>query len=90
MTPILTGTIVRLEPLALHHAGDLFEASRDPRVWRWLPVVQPRTRADWDGWMSDALERTAGGHELAFATVSAVDRSRGRIDPVPRAPAGAP
>ncbi len=69
-TPILAGTIVRLEPLALHHADGLYEASRDPRVWRWLPILQPQTRSDWDRWMSDAVERTAMGHDLAFATVS--------------------
>ncbi len=69
-TPTLAGTIVRLEPLTVVHGDDLFEASRDPRVWRWLPILQPQTRADWDRWMSDALERTASGHELAFATVS--------------------
>ena len=69
-TPTLTGTIVRLEPLAAHHAADLFDASRDPRVWRWLPVLQPQTTVEWDDWMAAALERTASGLELAFATVS--------------------
>ena len=34
---------MRLEPLAQRHADDLWEASRDPRVWRWLPIVQPQT-----------------------------------------------
>ncbi len=46
-TPTLAGRIVRLEPLAAAHADDLWEASRDPRVWRWLPVVQPATRDEW-------------------------------------------
>lgn len=69
-TPTLGGTIVRLEPLAMHHAADLFAASRDPRVWRWLPVLQPQTKIEWDDWMTAALERTAAGLELAFATVS--------------------
>ena len=68
-TPTLEGRIVRLEPLAERHADDLFEASRDPRVWRWLPILQPQTRQEWQGWMDDALARTAGGLELAFATV---------------------
>jgi N-acetyltransferase len=69
-TPMLAGTIVRLEPLAPGHADDLYEASRDPRVWRWLPILQPQDRAEWDRWMTDAVERTAIGDELAFATVS--------------------
>ena len=69
-TPTLVGSIVRLEPLAPGHADDLFAASRDPRVWHWLPIVQPGSRSDWDRWMDDAMERTAAGLELAFATVS--------------------
>lgn len=69
-TPTLQGSIVRLEPLEMRHAADLFEASRDPPVWRWLPIVQPQTRPEWDEWMTAALARTAAGLELAFATVS--------------------
>ena len=69
LTPTLEGRIVRLEPLARTHADDLWEASRDPRVWRWLPIVQPQTRDEWQGWMDDALGRVADGLDLAFATV---------------------
>ena len=68
-TPTLEGRIVRLEPLVASHADDLWEASRDPRVWRWLPIVQPQTREEWSGWIDAALEQTATGLELAFATV---------------------
>jgi RimJ/RimL family protein N-acetyltransferase len=69
LTPTLGGGIVRLEPLAWKHADDLWEASRDPRVWRWLPIVQPQTRNEWQGWVDDALGRVADGLDLAFATV---------------------
>ena len=69
LTPTLEGRIVRLEPLTRKHADDLWQASRDPRVWRWLPVVQPQTRDEWQGWMDDALGRVANGLDLAFATV---------------------
>ena len=68
-TPTLEGQIVRLEPLAPRHADDLYEASRDPRIWRWLPIVQPLTHVEWQAWMEVALERTEAGLELAFATV---------------------
>jgi len=68
-TPTLEGRIVRLEPLAPRHADDLYEASRDPRIWRWLPIVQPLTREEWQRWLEGALERTDAGLELAFATV---------------------
>lgn len=68
-TPTVEGRIVRLEPLSPAHADDLWEASRDPCVWRWLPILQPQTREEWQTWMSSALERTEAGLELAFATI---------------------
>jgi RimJ/RimL family protein N-acetyltransferase len=61
----LEGELVRLEPLSPAHEDDLWEASRDPRTWRWLSVVQPQTRADWRAWLDDAL----ASDDLAFATV---------------------
>ena len=69
LTPTLGGRIVRLEPLAQEHADELWEASRDPRVWRWLPIIQPQTRDEWQAWMDDAFHRVADGLDLAFATV---------------------
>jgi RimJ/RimL family protein N-acetyltransferase len=68
-TPTLEGRLVRLEPLAARHADDLWEASRDPRVWRWLPIEQPQTSEEWQAWLEEALELTEAGLELAFATV---------------------
>lgn len=65
----LEGRIVRLEPLGPQHEDDLWEASRDPRVWRWLPVVQPQTRAKWHAWMQEALDRSGTGLDIPFATV---------------------
>jgi len=69
VTPTLEGRIVRLEPLGQQHADDLWEASRDPRLWQWLPIVQPQTRHEWQGWMDDALDRVDSGLDIAFATV---------------------
>lgn len=60
---------MRLEPLELRHGDDLYEASRHPDTWRWLPILQPASRQDWQGWLEEALERTAAGLEIAFATV---------------------
>lgn len=60
---------MRLEPLTPQHADDLYDASRDPRVWRWLPIVQPQTREAWQGWMDDALARVEARLDIAFATV---------------------
>jgi RimJ/RimL family protein N-acetyltransferase len=61
----LTGQLVRLEPLGREHHDGLWEASRDPRTWRWLSVVQPATREELAGWIDAAL----AGPDYSFATV---------------------
>jgi RimJ/RimL family protein N-acetyltransferase len=66
---VLEGRLVRLEPLSAEHEDGLWEASRDPRTWRWLPIVQPRTRDEWHAWTEAALA-AAGGTEMPFATIS--------------------
>jgi RimJ/RimL family protein N-acetyltransferase len=66
--PTLEGRIVRLEPLASSHEEDLWEASRDPRTWRWLSDVQPQTRADWSVFVAAALAAQRAGTELPLVT----------------------
>ncbi len=68
--PILVGRIVRLEPMSPAHTAGLWEASRDPRAWRWLSVVQPSTRAELDAWVADALGAAERGAELPLVTIS--------------------
>jgi RimJ/RimL family protein N-acetyltransferase len=70
---VLAGHAVRLEPLAQAHLDGLWKASRDPRIWRWLPVLQPSTHAAMSDWLDDALERAAGGIDVPFATVRQAD-----------------
>jgi N-acetyltransferase len=70
---VLEGQVVRLEPLAQAHLDGLWEASRDPRIWRWLPVLQPRTHAEMSEWLADALERAAAGLDIPFVTVRQAD-----------------
>jgi RimJ/RimL family protein N-acetyltransferase len=67
--PVLEGRIVRLEPLSLEHEDLLWEASRDPRTWRWLSVVQPRTRDEWHAYLEDALAAAAAGTEIPLVTL---------------------
>jgi RimJ/RimL family protein N-acetyltransferase len=68
--PALEGRIVRLEPLARTHEQRLWEASRDPRTWRWLSVVQPRSRDEWHAFVEQALAAAAAGTELPLVTIS--------------------
>jgi RimJ/RimL family protein N-acetyltransferase len=70
---MLDGRVVRLEPLGLPHAGGLWEASRDPRIWTWLSVAQPATRAELDAWIDDALAAAERGAEIPLATVCCKD-----------------
>ena len=66
---VLEGRLVRLEPLAPEHEEPLWEASRDPRTWRWLSVLQPQTRAEWSAWMRQALDAAAQGREIPLVTI---------------------
>jgi RimJ/RimL family protein N-acetyltransferase len=73
----MEGEIVTLELLAPRHEHDLFAVSRDPAIWRWLPVGGDSAngdgrlpdRADFAAWFDDALQASAEGSEVAFATV---------------------
>ena len=67
--PTLQGRGVRLEPLRPDHEGVLFEASRDPRTWRWLSVVQPQTPDQWHVFVDQALAAAAAGTEIPFVTI---------------------
>jgi RimJ/RimL family protein N-acetyltransferase len=73
MTPVLTGSIVRLEPLTRGHEAGLWDASRDERTWRWLSVHQPRTRAELRNYLEEALANAAAKTEIPFATVRQED-----------------
>jgi RimJ/RimL family protein N-acetyltransferase len=75
-TAALEGRVVRLEPMTKEHARGLWEASRVPETWRWLPVLQPATRTELDTFVSAALEAAAAGAEHPFVTV---DVATGRV-----------
>jgi RimJ/RimL family protein N-acetyltransferase len=73
---LLEGELVRLEPMARTHEDGLWAASRDARAWRWLSILQPRTREQLREYLEAALANAAAGIELPFATVR---REDGRI-----------
>lgn len=65
----LTGTHVRLEPLALAHAEDLWAAfACDPSIWAWLPTEPPDSLAAMRALVADVL-KAQGGEQIAFAQV---------------------
>ena len=69
----LSGELVRLEPLAPKHEAGLWEASRDPRIWEWLSIVQPQTPDELHAYVEVALAAARAGTELPFATVDQRD-----------------
>ncbi len=68
-TPTLEGRIVRLEPLRSEHEEGLWLASRDPRTWQWLSVVQPQTPEAWHAFIAQALAAADVGTELPLVTI---------------------
>ncbi len=66
----LTGQVVRLEPLQLRHATDLYAAGQDPAIWRYLPANPSGSIEEVVAWTSTALESQAMGKTLAFAIVN--------------------
>ncbi|MEO8272958.1 MAG: GNAT family protein [Chloroflexota bacterium] len=70
----LEGSLVRLEPLALHHLDALASVAFDGDLWRWT-VVQPSNHEELRAWLTAAVATTTTGAEMAFATV---DRASGR------------
>jgi len=60
---------VRLEPLSPAHEEGLWAASRDPETWRWLSIVQPRTREGWHAHVEQALAAAAAGTEIPLVTM---------------------
>jgi N-acetyltransferase len=68
-SPTLEGRIVRLEPLRSEHEEGLWLASRDPRTWSWLSVVQPLTREEWSAFVAQARAAAEAGTEIPLVTL---------------------
>ena len=51
----LEGSLVVLEPLEPRHEEGLFDAAREPGIWRYLPVDASGSRADFRSWLEAAL-----------------------------------
>ena len=65
----LTGSLVRLEPLGLEHADDLYEAGADDSIWRYLPRPGFAGLEDAEEWVRQCLTEVGGGGRVAFAVI---------------------
>ena len=72
-TPVtLNGKRVRLEPLRAEHEKDLFEASRDEEIWRYIrtQIPQPASLEEFGAtFMQPALDAEERGSEVPFAVI---------------------
>ena len=66
---ILTGNLVRLEPLTIEHAEGVYVAAADEAIWRYLPRPGFSNLLDAEGWISEALAGQEKGQQVSFAVV---------------------
>jgi RimJ/RimL family protein N-acetyltransferase len=66
---ILTGRIVRLEPLSEKHIPDLTVAGQDESIWQYMLYGMISTEEGMRDWVRDILTRQARGTDLPFAVI---------------------
>jgi RimJ/RimL family protein N-acetyltransferase len=66
----LQGRLVRLEPLRMDYAGELYEASRDPSLWTYKLVRQPGSLTEMEQLIATILQSQEAGACLPFAIIS--------------------
>jgi N-acetyltransferase len=66
----LKGRLVRLEPLRMEHARELYEASRDPSLWTYKLVRQPRSLTEMGQLIASVLQSQEAGACLPFVVIS--------------------
>ncbi|HUS34743.1 MAG TPA: GNAT family protein [Verrucomicrobiae bacterium] len=62
---VLTGEVVRLEPLDLRHATGLLQAAADKTIWNYMPLSGFPDLAAVEGWIRESL----AGADVVFAIV---------------------
>jgi RimJ/RimL family protein N-acetyltransferase len=73
----LAGPHVRLEPLRLLHAPDLFAALQtDPSIWQWWLAAPPTKPAEMEAMIAADLDAQAKGIKVAFVQI---EQATGRV-----------
>ena len=65
----LTGNLVRLEPIALAHAADLYAAGAEESIWRYAARPALSSVTDAEGWIKACLQELAEGTRVTFTAV---------------------
>ena len=66
----LTGKLVRLEPLQMRHAAELYEAAQDPTIWTYMTIPPVRSLAEMEKYIATALQEQEQGTALPFAIIN--------------------
>ena len=69
----LEGKYIRLEPLALVHAEDLFTASQFPEIWEWWLTPPPETIDAMRAEIEHCIGSATKGDRVWFATIRRQD-----------------
>ena len=69
----LSGRHVRLEPLRVEHAGELYQALKEEDVWRWVADRPPVSVDDMAAYIRRALDAQIRGEHLPWITRRATD-----------------
>jgi RimJ/RimL family protein N-acetyltransferase len=56
-----------LEPLEQDHAGELYVAAQDPRIWEWLDPDASASPRAFGAWFGEAMGAARRGEEVPFA-----------------------
>lgn len=74
ITPVvLSGRVVRLEPLQMSHASALFAIAHDQSIWEYMPARPDKSMAAMEAWIQQTLDAQQAGRELPFAIVRLED-----------------
>jgi RimJ/RimL family protein N-acetyltransferase len=66
---ILTGSVVRLEPLSEAHVADLAKVGLEPKIWQYMRYGQVDTIEQMRAWVSELIALQATGTDLPFAVI---------------------
>ena len=70
---VLEGRHVKLVPLVPEQAAALWEAGRDPEIFRWYLTPPFARLADVEHWVADARRAQESGGEVAWVTIRQAD-----------------
>ncbi len=65
----LSGNSVRLEPLQMKHATDLYQAAQDATIWTYMTRLPIRSLREMEQMISDALQEQSQLVSLPFAII---------------------